>query len=160
MSDCCEKNRAPVKARCPASDTLGRPVGQDTLESLLVAQAVGRVLPEVSYCFCPEATCAIVYFSAAGDQTFTTAEVTVPVWQKAPTDPNVPVCYCFKHTPGSIALELDSSGRSTTVADISAKMKAGLCDCEHNNPQGSCCLGNVNTAVNAIKREHASAASV
>lgn len=153
MSDCCETNAAPAKAKCPVSGTQGRPVGHKTLESLLVDRAKGLIDTDASYYFCPEASCAVVYYAADGDQTFVDAELSVPVWQKSPANLDVFVCYCFEHTPGSIAKELEATGKSTVVADISAKMKAGLCDCEHNNPQGSCCLGNVNSVVTAAKKQ-------
>lgn len=53
------------------------------------------------------------------------------------------VCYCFGHTVGSIRDEVHRAGRSTVVADITAKIKAGACDCERLNPSGRCCLGEV-----------------
>lgn len=153
MSGCCEEPAAPAELQCPVSGTRGRPVGLTTLDSLLAERAREKVDPEACYFFCPETSCAAVYYSADGDRTFTEADLTVPVWQKAPANPNVPVCYCFQYTPDMIARELAETGRSTTVADISAKMRAGLCDCERNNPQGGCCLGNVNTAVGEAKKK-------
>lgn len=151
MSDCCKPGPGPARAYCPKSGSPGRPVGHLTLESLLTPPSRALLDTDARYYFCPDATCPVVYFSVERDQTFAMTDVAVPVWQKTPTRLDVPVCYCFQHTPGSIAEELETTGKSTAVETISAKMKAGLCDCERNNPQGSCCLGNVNSVVRATK---------
>ena len=93
----------------------------------------------------------MVYF--AGSERFTTDEVRVPVYQKHPESQNVPVCYCFGHTPSSIRAEWLAIGMSTVVADVTAGIQAGQCACEIRNPQGACCLGNVRKVVKRIQQE-------
>ncbi|MFQ5578390.1 MAG: hypothetical protein ACE5G8_15520 [Anaerolineae bacterium] len=75
------------------------------------------------------------------------------VYQKEPHNPEVLVCYCFRHSPASIRAELRVAGRSTVVAQINAGIKAGQCACDIRNPQGSCCLGNVSRVVKQVKGE-------
>ena len=43
--------------------------------------------------------------------------------------------------------EIRDTGKCTILQHITAEVKAGNCACEIRNPQGSCCLGNVNAAV-------------
>jgi hypothetical protein len=57
------------------------------------------------------------------------------------------VCYCFGHTVESIREEIETTGRSTVAAAITAKVNATECSCEILNPKGTCCLGDVNKAV-------------
>jgi hypothetical protein len=113
--------------------------------SLLVAQAKSRLDSAAPYFFCKQPHCPVVYFNDHG--VFTKEEVSVPVFQKEPGDPSIPVCYCFGFTPAKIRAEVEATGKSTVVGEITRRVKAGECDCERKNPQGSCCLGNVNAAV-------------
>jgi hypothetical protein len=102
--------------------------------------------------FCRTADCEVVYFDDQGG-TFEAADLTVPVFQKS-TDPARPVCYCFEHTVASIEEEVAARGASDVPKRIGEKCKTGLDDCEHTNPQGSCCLGNVHQVVKAAMRAH------
>jgi mercuric ion transport protein len=63
------------------------------------------------------------------------------------TEDPIPVCYCFGWTQEKIFSQIKQLGRSSAVEEISAKVKAGECACEINNPSGSCCLGEVNKVV-------------
>jgi hypothetical protein len=75
-------------------------------------------------------------------QTFRVDELREEVYQKEPNNPEVPVCYCFQHTLGSIqAATIDQ--RQAILEDIKAGIKAEQCVCDLRNPQGACCLGNV-----------------
>lgn len=105
----------------------------------------------VEYRFCRTVQCPVVYFSSDGRQTFTECELRERVYQKHPNDDEVFVCYCFRHTPGTIRAELRVSGVSTTVERINAGITAGQCACEIRNPQGNCCLGNVTTTVKRLE---------
>jgi hypothetical protein len=105
---------------------------------------------DVLYLFCRTAECPVVYFSAGGGPTFTKDLIRIPVYQKEAQDSSVPICYCFYHSLATIQTELLATGRSTVIAEIKAGIKAGQCACEIRNPQGSCCLGNIQTAVKQI----------
>ena len=53
------------------------------------------------------------------------------------------LCYCFNHTQESIKQEWSTTGQTTVIADIKAKMKEPGCFCEESNPKGICCLKDV-----------------
>jgi hypothetical protein len=130
---------------CPQDGTKGKPVQLITLKSLLVPVALEQLNPASAYTFCSSPNCPIVYFSEQG-QTFTTADLKVPVFQKN-VDENVFACYCFGWSRQRIREELNQSGKSNVVDRIMTHVKAKRCGCEVNNPQGSCCLENVRSVV-------------
>lgn len=153
MSTCCDTPMLPGKRQpeeCPVSQTKGRPVELITLKALLKPPALERLDPQKTYRFCPTDTCEVVYFTPEGD-TFTKSDLKVPVFQKDP-GADVPACYCFGWTRKRIGDEIASTGNSTAEASITQNIKAGRCGCEVNNPQGSCCLGNVNQVVKDKKK--------
>jgi len=108
---------------------------------------------DVPYRFCRTPDCPTVYYAAGSTgetQTFDEAALRERVHQKHPTDDDVFVCYCFRHTPSTIRAELLQTGRSTVVERITAGIDADQCACDIRNPQGTCCLGNVRTVVKRI----------
>jgi hypothetical protein len=133
---------------CPACGQKGKRVDTATVKALLAVSL--RQIGDTRYNFCREASCDVVYFSGAGVQTFTTQDVRERVFQKEPQADDVPVCYCFRHTRGSIRDELLSTGATTVVEDVNAGIQAGQCACDWRNPQGSCCLGNVRSVVKEL----------
>lgn len=145
MSEECCSIPAPggSPSNCPSCGARGKPVGTETLTSLLKEPTRAGA---DEYRFCPAKACDVVYFGSAGPSRFLRTDLTVPVWQKE-GDPSCPVCYCFNHSASSIGDELRRTGQSTVLADIKQKVKDGLCACESKNPQGSCCLGNVGAVV-------------
>jgi hypothetical protein len=136
---------------CPQDGTKGKPVQLITLKSLLVPVALEQLNPASAYTFCSSPNCPIVYFSEQG-QTFTTADLKVPVFQKN-VDENVFACYCFGWSRQRIREELNQSGKSNAVDMITTHIKAKRCGCEVNNPQGSCCLENVRSVVKQTVEE-------
>lgn len=135
---------------CPQSGSGGKRVGSATIKAMLaVSLAEVRDTP---YFFCKDADCPVVYFSEDGTQTFTTDQVREGVYQKAPDNDEVFVCYCFRHTPGSIRAELIATGESTVVKAINAGIQNKQCACDIRNPQGTCCLGNVSAVVKGVQQ--------
>ncbi|OLN33052.1 hypothetical protein DSOL_1163 [Desulfosporosinus metallidurans] len=49
--------------------------------------------------------------------------------------------------------ELEETGRTTALEEITAHTKAGRCGCEVNNPEGSCCIGNLKHLLESIAKE-------
>lgn len=96
--------------------------------------------------FCATATCDVACFHPASGNILTCAEVGKAIFQKA-TDPERLVCYCFQHTVAAIQREVRNTGSSRIAADIKTKCAQGLDDCERTNPQGACCLGNVQRVI-------------
>jgi hypothetical protein len=88
----------------------------------------------------------VAYFHPATGDLVGCAEVRVPIFQKR-TEPERLVCYCYQYTVAAIQREVRETGTSRIAADIKAKCAQGLDDCEHTNPQGACCLGNVQRVI-------------
>ena len=109
------------------------------------------VVRAARYFFCPTAACPTVYFSEDGEQSFGEEELRERVYQKHPTDEDVLICYCFRHTLGAIRADWQQTGQSTATETITVKItvgtQTGQCACDIRNPQGSCCLGNVRRVV-------------
>lgn len=156
MLDCCRSAQPEPSSKlrrailCPRCGGRGREVGTITLKSLLAPRALERLQPKSSYAFCPTPDCSVVYFS--DESIFTTADLKVPVFQKD-SGPDVPVCYCFGWTRRRIADEITATGKSTAVFHVAEHIKAGRCGCDVNNPQGSCCLGNLQAVVRELQRD-------
>jgi len=139
----------PAGSTCPRCGVRGKIVDTQTLKAMLAISLA--VIRPVEYRFCRTVQCPVVYFSSDGRQTFTERELRERVYQKHPDDDEVFVCYCFRHTPGTMRAELRVSRISTTVERINAGIAAGQCACEIRNPQGNCCLGNVTTTVKRLE---------
>jgi len=148
MEDCCEihppKTIGPAK--CPKCEALGRPVGRITLGALLKPERRSQIPKQEKFSFCRTPNCDVVYFRQ-GEVLFRKKDLSVRVGLKEPSDPTVPVCYCFDWTPEKIRAEIEETGRSTALEQVKELMKADKCFCEVTNPQGSCCLGNISKSV-------------
>lgn len=140
MADCCTYSGNPSsELLCPFCNTKGKPVQIVTLKSLLLPDALERLKPDTAYNFCASSNCEVVYFNNHHN-VFNTRDLKVPVFQKD-NRPDTPVCYCFGWTYERIV----KTGKHTVASNISEHVRANRCGCEVNNPQGSCCLGNVST---------------
>jgi len=157
MSKCCESDPAvslvAKSTACPSCRRKGVPVELQTVKAMLTEMALRRFQPTL-YRFCDDAACDVVYFDESG-QTFATTDVRVPVWQKEPYG-NRMICYCFGESEADIRAETVREGASRAVERVTAHIKAHRCACELRNPRGTCCLGDVMTA---IKRMSASVQS-
>lgn len=134
---------------CPSCGQKGKAVNGQTVKAML-SISLTHVTRE-PYLFCRTTGCPVVYFSADGQQLFTTDQVRERIYQKEPDAADVFVCYCFRHTLGSVRAEVESTGHSTVVDAIDAGIQAGQCACDIRNPQGSCCLGNVRAVVKRVE---------
>lgn len=163
-ADCCampaaenRKMQTEAITRCPSCGAKGKAVDTQVVKSLLAISL--RSLQAEGYCFCRMQDCPVVYFSTDGEEQYGETDLREQVHQKHPDVDDVPVCYCFRHTPGTIRAELLETGESTVAAEINADIKAEQCACEIRNPQGSCCLGNVAATVKRIQAALASVAA-
>jgi hypothetical protein len=148
--DCCSPSNKTedLKTECPSCGEKGKSVQLITLKSLLKPPSLEIIEPDNSYVFCSNPACSIVYFSGNHSQTFVENDLKVQVYQKN-QNTDVPVCYCFDWTRVRL---LQTVGTDERPADqIKAHVQAGRCGCEVNNPQGGCCLGNVNAFVRGLK---------
>jgi Zinc binding domain len=136
---------------CPTNQQLGKPVDALIVKALLAVSLSEVAL--VQYNFCPAPDCPTVYYSADGRQCFEESDLRERVFQKHPDDETTFICYCFRHTLGSIRAELIATGASTVADQITAGIQAGQCACDIRNPQEDCCLGNVRLVVGRLKNE-------
>ena len=137
------------RARCPASRTIGPRVDLITVKALLKPEALRR-LEGTDYRFCRDPGCEVVYFDSAAASSFRRDDLVVRVGLKETEDP-IPVCYCFDYTMADLRREIAARGDSAIPAAIAAQIQAGHCACELKNPKGSCCLGEVRSAVKRIR---------
>lgn len=137
---------------CPECGKTGKPVEGQTVKSLLAVSL--REVKEVQYLFCRTQSCSVVYFSFDGEQVFTVEQVRERVYQKEPEAEGVFVCYCFRHTVGDLR-SASHEGRIAIVDNINTGISAGQCACDLRNPQGSCCLGNVNRLIKQLDKQTA-----
>jgi hypothetical protein len=147
----CEWRAPAPSVKCPTCGQKGKRVDILTLKALLAVSLTD--LRAVEYLFCRTPDCPTVYYSLDGQQRFGEDALRERVHQKHPTADDVLVCYCFRHSPGSIRAGLLATGRSRVVASVAAGIQAGQCACDIRNPQGSCCLGNVRATVQKIESE-------
>ncbi|MCW5552213.1 MAG: (2Fe-2S)-binding protein [Verrucomicrobiae bacterium] len=138
---------------CPSCGQQGRRVSAMTLETLLCPETRLRFKSVDGFLFCATPTCDVAYFHSATGDRVVCAEVRVPIFQKR-TEPERLVCYCFQHTVAAIQQEVREAGTSRITTDIKAKCAQGLDNCEHTNPQGSCCLGNVQRVIRESTGDH------
>lgn len=138
----------PAGDACPHCQHVGRAVSAVTIESLLKPDARARAAHPEGFRFCATRDCPVAYYRPADGLTLAATEVRVPIFQKGAA-PDRLVCYCFRHSVREIEEQVRATGTSTVPAAIKAKCAEGLDDCERNNPQGSCCLGNVQRVLKA-----------
>ena len=108
-----------------------------------------REVQSSEYLFCRNEICPVVYFSADGQQSFTTEHIRELVYQKQPDRDDVFICYCFRHTVGELRAASHVT-RASILEDINAGIAADQCACDLRNPQGSCCLGNVRERIKRL----------
>ncbi len=133
---------------CPACGSRGRKVKPLTIESLAAPAALAELETTEGFAHCPASGCDAVWFHADTGQALGRADCRVRVGMKE-TEPPRPVCYCFGHTIEEIEAEIRATGKTGIPASIADKCRQGLDRCEETNPQGSCCLGNINQVVKA-----------
>ena len=150
-ADCttCSEPVLDAKLRCPCCGLPGQAVALQTLKHQVKPEHLETV-ETGSFNFCRAATCDAVYFTDSG-VVLTKADVRERIGLKETEDP-VPICYCFGFTEQMMFDEVRVTGKSTIPQRIAAELKAGNCACEIRNPQGSCCLGNVNAAVKRVMK--------
>jgi hypothetical protein len=136
---------------CPVTKTLGKKIDRATIKALLSVSL--RAVQEVQYYFCREANCEVVYFSEDGQQMFYTHDLRERVYQKEPANPDSLICYCFRHSLREIRHEWEATGTVTVIDDIHSGIQSGQCACDWRNPQGDCCLGNVQRFVKQLMTE-------
>lgn len=145
--DCCRVTT--TLCPCPVCGNTGRKVTSLTLDNHVPNPLREKLGNEATFCLNPN--CDVIYCSPS-EFVVRKGETKSAVTIKDPGD-DVYVCYCFKHARGNIRRDLQEKGTTDIPDQIRQGVKEGLCNCEKNNPQGACCLGNVANAIKAIQKE-------
>ncbi len=125
-----------MASRCPKCQSLGHPVGPQTLNAQLIAE-VRRNLGETA-CFCPDGRCDVVYFDDFSG-IVTRASFSKPISIK---DFDAPICSCF----GLCRDEIDEDIAEGTVVRTKAailKAQSNEARCTTRAPNGRSCVAEV-----------------
>ncbi|KAB7668901.1 putative iron-sulfur cluster-binding metallochaperone [Bacillus sp. B1-b2] len=149
MENCCSNSKE-VKTEsnvriCRLCNCKGKKVQLITLKSLLKPSALETLSANENHYFCSTIDCNVVYFDA-NNKKYLTSDIKVPVHQKDES-PRTPICYCFDWTKYKIK---EYVKKDLIVEHIRENIKENRCGCEVNNPQGSCCLGNVTAYIREL----------
>lgn len=151
--DCCSSKVYEVKIEndgvCPTCNNKAKNVKLITLKSLLKSTALETLNANVNHYFCSSKECDVVYFDA-DKKKYLASDIKVAVHQKDDYL-TTPICYCFDWTKGKIEKYVKQELSHNPIEHIRENIKENRCGCEVNNPQGSCCLGNVTKYINSIK---------
>lgn len=134
---------------CPVCGNAGRKVTSSTLDHHVPEGLRERLGDDATFCLNPK--CEVVY---CNPRKFVVkrGETLVPVTIKDPSD-GVGVCYCFDFSRGDLRRDLAAQGKTDIPERIKEGIAEGRCDCERKNPQGACCLGNVEAEIKKISAE-------
>lgn len=156
MSDCCspttldsEKSGSNV---CPSCQSRGKSVKVITLKSLLKPTVLDTLNPDLGHYFCTSEECTVVYFDT-DEKVYSVEDIKVPVYQKDKSL-TTPICYCFDWTREKVGKYVSDGLKQTPVEHIRQNVKENRCGCEVNNPQGSCCLGNVTGYIKGLSENN------
>ncbi|MED4016302.1 putative iron-sulfur cluster-binding metallochaperone [Sutcliffiella cohnii] len=153
MADCCDNKKVLTMEKdqeCPSCKAKGKTVKLITLKSMLKPNKLETLNADATHYFCFEEKCDVVYFDTAS-KIYVKSELKVPVYQKESSN-TVPVCYCFDWTKEKIKEYTKRGERTKPVEHIKQNIKENRCGCEVNNPQGSCCLGNVTQYIKSLSK--------
>ncbi len=153
MESCCKneniKNSGP--SFCSKCHNKGIAVSSETLTSLVKEDILNQMKSKEGFYFCNSSECNVVYFNNDANYNISKEDIKIRVGLKEKESPK-PVCYCFDWTEERILQQIEENGDTNAVEDITSKVKAGLCDCLHNNPKGRCCLGDVKEVIKRGKQ--------
>ncbi len=147
MTDCDEPTLGSHAVQCPQCGVAGRTVAIQTVRALVTVSL--RNLEPDGYRFCANPDCAIVYYTDKHLQSISSDQIRELVYQKAAGREHTLICYCFQHTVGALRFG-DGAQRTLILADIRLGIREGQCACDMRNPQGRCCLGNIQHLIQQV----------
>lgn len=123
-------------SRCPKCQSLGQPVGPQTLNAQLKPE-VRRTLAE-SASFCPDDRCEVVYFDDfSGVVTRQAFDLPIPI-----KDVAAPLCSCFGLTREDIEQDV-AEGVVTRTKAVILKAQSSEAHCATLAPNGRSCVADV-----------------
>ena len=141
---------------CPQCAKKGRKISALTLASHVQPGRLREIENRDNWLLCLSPTCPTIYFHE--ERVVGANEVKVLPFHKATSSDRI-VCFCFEHRACEIREEVLAKGHSTIRDSVRDACRAGLDDCERNNPQGRCCLGNIGLVVKDAESSTQSASS-
>ncbi len=151
MPDCCNNTKETNSENvvdCPSCKNKAKNIKLITLKSMLKPSALETLSAKENHYFCPTKDCDLVYFDTINNM-YLISDIKVAVYQKDDS-PFTPICYCFGWTKEKIKEYVEKGSTPNPVEHIRENIKENRCGCEVNNPQGSCCLGNVTKFINQL----------
>ncbi len=151
MSDCCNNTKEiniENVVNCPSCKNKVKNIKLITLKSMLKPSALETLSAKENHYFCLTKDCDVVYFDTNNNM-YLLSDIKVAVYQKDDS-PLTPICYCFNWTKEKIKKYVEKGITANPVEHIRENIKENRCGCEVNNPQGSCCLGNVTKFINQL----------
>ena len=153
---------------CPACDAPGKAIKFITMKSLALDGVLESVLDgdlggdldsdldgdlggreqKDGFRYCPDPRCPVAWFHPETHHVIHKNQLKVRIGMKETEGPR-PICYCFGHDAADLEADIRARGTSEIPASIASKCRQGLGRCEETNPQGSCCLGNINQVIQA-----------
>jgi hypothetical protein len=152
MADCCsnpkEIKKVSVVAECPSCRRKAKSVKLITLKSMLKSSSLETLNAKENHFFCASEDCDVVYFDML-KKVYLVSDLKVAVHQKDKSS-TTPICYCFDWTKEKISEYVENGNADKPIEHIRQNIKENRCGCEVNNPQGSCCLGNVTAFIKGL----------
>ena len=125
-----------VCSRCPVCQSIGQPVGPQTLKAQL-SQEQRRQLAESAF-FCPDPHCQVVYFDDFSGQVLRSEfNHSIPL-----KDADAPLCSCFGLRREDIEADVTEGSVTRTKAAI-LKAQSTEARCSTLAPNGRSCLAEV-----------------
>ena len=149
VDECCCPSADPQAPRsCPSCDSRTVPVHLATVKALLTSAALAH-LDVVTYRFCPDPLCDVVYVADTG-HVFLESDIRVPVWQKLPPGGRT-LCYCFGENERDMQLEIALHGSTSALTRVRTQIAERRCACHVRNPRGTCCLVDLTAVVTRLQ---------
>ncbi|KOS62263.1 (2Fe-2S)-binding protein [Lysinibacillus agricola] len=119
-----------------------------TIKSMMKPSVLGSINAMENHYFCATKDCHVIYFDSCNKE-YLLSDIKVDVHQKNDSF-STPVCYCFGWTKEKIKHYVENELTPSPLQHIRENIKENRCGCEVNNPQGSCCLGNVTKYIKGL----------
>lgn len=129
---------------CPHCGARGRAIPSVTLQHHVVPARRAQIIHEDGWSLCTDPECDVVYFRL--EDAVRRGEVIALPYLKDSGGSRL-VCFCFEHSVEAVEEDVHRHGSSTLRATIAAACAAGQDDCARKNPQGRCCLGDLDRLV-------------
>jgi len=144
MENCCSSPKENSNTNTiiyPSCKNKAKNIQLMTINSMLKPSVLESINAMEKYHFRSTKNCKVVYFDTSNKE-YTLSDIKISVHQKDDSL-STPVCYCFNWTKEKIKQNVENKLTPNPLEHIRENIKENRCGCEVNNPQGSCCLGNV-----------------